>query len=229
MAVVVAPPPALVGDRLTAEGTIGFTVRVELTVLPPKEAEIVTGVAAPTADVVMENGAEVVDPAATRTLAGTPAAAGFELDNATAAPPLPAGPLRVTVFAAVELPPPALLGDSVMADTAVGLTVSVADWVTPLKVAEIVTGVAVDTGVVVMVKADETVAPWATVTDAGTEAIAGLELERETAAPPASAGALSVAVLAVVETPPAMLCGESVRPDTVMGLTERVAVALPPL
>lgn len=49
----------------------------------------------------------LADPAGTVTLAGTVAAAVLPLDRETAAPPLGAGPLRVTV--AVEEDPPLTL------------------------------------------------------------------------------------------------------------------------
>ena len=95
-----------------------------------------------------------------------------------------------------------------------------------------VTLVATVTAVVVMVKAGDTVAPAATVTDPGTVAIALLLLVRVTTAPPAGAGLFSVTVFCVAGFPPVTEAGDSVTSDTVGappgGFTARIAVAVVP-
>ena len=65
-------------------------------VTPAYDAEMVTGVDAVTALVLTVNVA-LLAPAVTVTLAGTVAAVVLSLDRETAAPPLGAGPLRLTV------------------------------------------------------------------------------------------------------------------------------------
>jgi hypothetical protein len=67
-------------------------------------AEIVTGVLAVTAVVVMVNEGETLAPAGTVTEAGT-ATAALLLDKLTTAPPEGAGPLKRTVFPVVDAPP----------------------------------------------------------------------------------------------------------------------------
>jgi hypothetical protein len=59
-----------------------------------------------------------------------------------------------------------------------GVTVSVADLVTPKSFADMVTAVDEVTAVVVMVKVCDTVAPAGTLTVAGTAATGGLELDK---------------------------------------------------
>jgi hypothetical protein len=75
----------------------------------------VTGVDAVSALVLTVNVA-LVAPAATVTLAGTVAAAVLPLERETVAPPLGAGPLRVTV-PVVGDPPFTLLGLSAIAES----------------------------------------------------------------------------------------------------------------
>jgi hypothetical protein len=91
-----------------------------------------------------------------------------------------------------------------------------------------VTTPAVVTADVVMVNVGETVAPAATVTEAGTPTPGSL-LVRVTTAPPAGAGLLSVTLLAVVETPPTTEGGDRVTESTVTGLTVRFAPFCTPL
>jgi len=79
-----------------------------------------------------------------------------------------------------------------------------------------------------MVKAGETDAPAATVTVAGT-VTDGLLLLSVTTAPPAGAAPFSVTVLAVVDTAPATVAGDSVTADTPGGTTFNVAVTVVPL
>jgi hypothetical protein len=83
-------------------------------------------------------------------------------------------------------------------------------------VAVIVTGVFVATAVVVMVNDGDTVAPAATVTEAGTVALGSL-LESVTTAPPVGAAALRVTVLAVADVPPITEVGDNVTADTLTG------------
>ncbi len=94
-------------------------------------AERVTEVEVATALVVTVKVA-LVAPAATVTLAGTVATAVLLLERLTAAPPLGAAPLSVTV-PCEELPPVTLVGFKVTDDnaTAGGVTVSVAVCVEP--------------------------------------------------------------------------------------------------
>ena len=96
---------------------------------------MVTAVAAGTALVVTVNVA-LFAPAATVTLAGTRATVVLLLESTTCAPPVGAGPLRVTV-PVEEFPPTKLAGFSVRdvgvgAGGGTGFTVSVADLLTPL-------------------------------------------------------------------------------------------------
>jgi hypothetical protein len=79
----------------SALSTTGLTVRLALTVAPPPDAVIVTGVMDVTVPAVAVNVAEV-DPCTTVTEAGTVAAA-FELDSVTVIPPVGAGAAMVTV------------------------------------------------------------------------------------------------------------------------------------
>jgi hypothetical protein len=130
------------------------------------------------------------------------------LESVTTRPPGPAGLLTVAVPAEV-LPPVTPAGTSeIELSTGTGFTVSVAVFVTPLYTAEIVTDVDVVTTVVVTVNVAE-VAPWATVTLAGTEAAVVFELDSVTVMPPAGAAWLSVTVPV-----------EALPPITVLGLTE---------
>jgi hypothetical protein len=99
-------------------GPLSVTVPVDglppLTVLPAEEAVIATLVVVVTALVLTVKEA-VVDPALTVTLEGTVATPGLSLVSETTAPPLGAGPLRVTV--PVDVPPPTtVVGLSVSAD-----------------------------------------------------------------------------------------------------------------
>jgi len=105
------------------------TVKTAVFVVVPNVAEMVTDVVAVTKLVVMGKVA-VVPPAATVTPAGTDTF-GSELAIATAIPPGGAGPLRVITFEVVLLPPVTDAGESEIADTAVGVTVSTAVLFTP--------------------------------------------------------------------------------------------------
>jgi hypothetical protein len=81
----------------------------------------------------------------------------------------------------------------------------------------------------VMVKAGETDAPAATVTEAGTTAAALLLASVTNAPPPGGAGPFSVTVLALVEAPPPIDDGESVTAATPGTITVKVAVTVLPL
>jgi hypothetical protein len=165
----------------------------------------------------------VVVPAATVTDAGTWAAAVLLEVNVTTAPPAGAGPSRVIV--PVEgAPPTTEIGSRPTEVRAGAVTVKVAVRVTLLKTAVIVTSVSALTPAVAAVKV-AVVAPAATVTDAGTWAMAVLLELRLTTKPPVGAEPLSVTV--PVEAPPPST-EDGTRPKEVRagGVTVRVAVWL---
>jgi hypothetical protein len=179
---------------------------------------MLTVVDASTALVLTVNVA-LVAPAATVTLDGTLAAAVLLLDSATTAPPDGAAPLSVTVPVEDCTPPTTLVGfteseESVGAGGGVGVTVSDADLVTLLKVAEMVTAVDAATALVLTVNV-ALVAPAATVTLDGTLAAAVLLLESATTAPPDGAAPLSVTVPVEDCTPPTTLVGFTVNEESV--------------
>jgi hypothetical protein len=80
----------------------------------------------------MVNDGDTVAPLGILTEAGTLATAVLLLASVTMAPVPGAGPLIVTVFKVVELPPTIALGDKVTAETPGGISVRVALAVTPL-------------------------------------------------------------------------------------------------
>ena len=125
----------------------------------------------------------LVIPAATVTLVGMVATPASLLESVTIAPPGGAGVLKLTV--PVDTAPPRTLGGARLNAESVG-------------------GVTVMTALVV---------PPATVTLAGTMAMAGLLLERATAAPPAGAAELSVTV-PVERVPPVTLAGLTLIDDS---------------
>ena len=102
------------------------------------------------------------------------------------APPVGAGPLRLTVFPVAAVPPAIAVAVILTADSTGGLMVSSACLLAPLYDAVMVTDVGVATGVVVMANVAD-VAPAAMVTEAGTAAISGLLLFSATLTPPAGA------------------------------------------
>lgn len=104
-------PKSNAGDSLTAEGPGGRTVRVAAVVVPLYAADILTGVLAATAVVVMENVGDTDVPAAIVTEAGTVALV-LLLDSVTTAPPAGAAPLSDTVFKVADVPPTTAAGDS---------------------------------------------------------------------------------------------------------------------
>src|SRR6266550_3537671 len=120
---------------------------------------------------------------------------------------------------ATVTPPGTRVGFSVSDERvgrACGSTVSEAVLVTPAYDAEMVTGVDAVTALVLTVNV-ALLAPAAIVTLAGTVAVDVLLLERETAAPPVSAGPLSVTVPVEDCTPPVTLVGFSVSEERVGG------------
>ena len=112
----------------------GFTVSVADFVATPNVPLIVTDADAATAVVVTVKMA-LVAPAATVTLAGTPATVVLPLDSVTTAPPDGAALVRVTVPCDVA-PPVTLVGLNVkalrLAGEGAGVTVSVAVRLVPL-------------------------------------------------------------------------------------------------
>jgi hypothetical protein len=92
-----------------------------------------------------------------------------------------------------------------------------------------VTGVFAFTAVVVILKPADVVAPAANLTDAGSDATAGLLLVSVTVAPAEGAGASSVTVfVAPAGAPPTTDNGERFSVATPSGVTVRVAVARTP-
>ena len=173
----------------------------------------------------------LVAPAATVTLEATVATEVLPLLRVTTAPPLGAGPLRVTV--PVELFPPLTdVGLSVRDESvtaAAGVTVRLAFLVVPLYVPEIVTDWLEVTLTVVTVKL-ALVEPAETVTLDGAVATAVLPLLSETTAPPPGAAPVSVTVPCEV-FPPTTLVGFSVKADSVTaaaGVTVNVAFLVVP-
>jgi hypothetical protein len=145
----------------------------------------------------------VVAPVGTVTFAGTVAAA-LSLVSPTTAPPVGAGPVKVTVPVDVNVPPTTLGGFKDRETSDGGFTVRVAVCVTS-AVAEITTGVEEPTPWVVTVKV-AVVEPEAMVTLGGTVAAAALPLDNVTATPSTDAGLSSVTV-PVEGAPPGTLVG----------------------
>ena len=125
----------------------------------------------------------------------------------------------------VTTPPVKAVGDNVRADTATGVRVSVAAFVTPPYEAAMVTLIGAGTLVVVMLNLAD-VAPAATVMVAGTVTDAS-ELLSVTAAPVDGAGPVRYTVLEVDATPPTKAAG-GVRANNVTGFTAKVAALLTP-
>jgi hypothetical protein len=86
-----------------------------------------------------------------------------------------------------------------------------------------VTVIGAATNDVVAVKYGETVAPAATVTEAGTLTPGSL-LDRVTTTPPAGAGPFRLILFNVVEVPPATVVGDSVKESRATGFTVRFAL-----
>jgi hypothetical protein len=149
------------------------------------------------------------------TLGGTDATAGFELERLTTSPPVGAALVSVAV-PDEEAPPVTLAGErpiaARLAGGGTGVTVSVAVRVAPPPVPVIVTDVDADTAVVEIANV-AVVAPAATVTLAGRDATAPLEVERLTTRPllPAAPERVTVPVALV---PPTTLVGLSAIDDS---------------
>ena len=126
--VVETPPTTDAGESVTESGARGLIVRVAVLVMLPYMAEIVTGVATPTGEVFMVNNGETICPAATVTEPGT-VAAGSLLERLTVVSE-GAGPLSVTLFAVVEIPPTTDVGERVGVGIN-GLTVRIAVFLAP--------------------------------------------------------------------------------------------------
>jgi hypothetical protein len=157
---------------------------------------VIVTVLSPASRSVCTVNVRLVAPAGTVTLDGTVARDVLLLDKFTTAPPVGAGPVRVTV--PVESSPastvPGLsVSDDRLAAGGGGVTVKFAVRVTALYTAEIVTIFVALTETVVTVKF-AVVAPAATVTLAGTVATPVLALESETTAPPLGAALVNVTV-----------------------------------
>ena len=202
----------------------GVTVRVALAVVP-LVAEIVTLLEKSRTVRVVTVKVAVVFPAATVTLAGTVATVVELLERLTTAPPVGAGPLRVTV-PVDGFPPFTLVGFSVNELTVGVVTVSVAVVVAVPYLEVIVTEVLDARAEVVIVKLAE-VAPAATVTLAGVCAADVLLLDRVTIAPPVGAAPVRVTV-PVDEVFPTTEVGFKVSVDRVAAVTVRVAVLATP-
>src|SRR5216684_8357688 len=185
----------------------GITVTVSCCVRPPKDPDTRTLCVAVTAKVVMANVA-AVSPFRTVTCAGTLTTEALSLTRGTSAPPLGAGPVRVTVPVAPD-PPATFTGVMVSERSARfggGCTVSGMVWLTPLNDAVMPTTVCVRIVVVSMVKV-AVVAPCGTRTLSGTEAIDRSSLVTMTRAPPVPAGLVNVTV-ALTGRPPTTDAGE---------------------
>jgi hypothetical protein len=165
---------------------------------------MVTGVEVPTGVVLMLNAADDC-PAATNTLAGTVALVEFD-PRVTVSPPVGAFPFRVTV-PVDELLPITVAGETETLESATGLIVRPPVIVMLSPVAEIVATVRVVTLAVVTVNVAE-VEPAATVTVAGTIALALLD-DSDITAPPDGAGPLTV-IVAVDDAPPTTVEGVNV-------------------
>lgn len=175
------PPTTLVGVTESADKDAGGggadTVNTALRVEPPDAPLMVTDVDAPTAAVVTVKDT-LVAPAGTVMLPGVVAADVLLLASVTMAPPLGAAPDSVAV--PWTLPPPTtLVGLSAIEESVGvdGVTVNVADCVTPPPDTEIVTTVCTVTAEVKTLKPPLSV-PAGIWTLVGTEATAGLLLVR---------------------------------------------------
>lgn len=132
-------PPCTGEVAVTELKTAGLTVKFTRRVTPAKVAEMPAVADALTARVVTVKFAERAPPG-TVTEAGTVAAAVFELASVTTVPAAGAAALKVT-FPVALTPPFTGFGvrERAVSDTVAAVTVSVADLVTPAKLADTVT------------------------------------------------------------------------------------------
>jgi hypothetical protein len=124
------PPATVVGERVTDWRTAGVTVTLAGCEPAPYTPVMVAVVEEVSARVVTAYVA-VVAPAATVTLAGAVATAVLLLERVTAAPPVGAGPFKVTVPVAA-VPPTTLAGAMEFDCKATGTTVRVVVTEIPL-------------------------------------------------------------------------------------------------
>ena len=173
----------------------------------------------------MVNGGDFKPPAATTTFAGTVAAAGLLQANVIEAPPAGAGAFKETKFCdlAGGTPPTTSTGAKLTAATPTGLIVTVVVAVAVPYIAVITTCVGMLTKPAVMVNEAEVVAYAASVTEAGTEAAAGLELERAAIAPTGGAWPFNTTAFASVDNPLTMLAADKRIDVGDAGLTVSVA------
>jgi hypothetical protein len=155
-------------------------------------------------------------------LEGTEATVGSELERATTAPPAGAGWLSVAVPFTVAVAT-AVVGFTEREDSAggAGVTVSVVVFVVPLRTAVIVTFVEEATLKVVIANVAED-EDERTVTEPGTDATLGFELESATFAPAAGAEPLRETV-PVEGVPLATRPGDTLTDVSTAGVTVSVA------
>lgn len=177
----------------------GCTVRTADFVTPAPETEIVTSVGAVTAVRVKMRKLAATAPDGTVTLAFVLATVGLLLASVSVTSPDAGDASRTTPdepFGGVVV-----VVSSVMdAGGCPGVSVSVACWVTPFRVAPSVTAVFAVTAPVGMLNENEA-SPGATVTVAGRLARAGLLLVRATERPPAGACPFSITIPEVTAPP----------------------------
>jgi hypothetical protein len=177
--------------------------------------------------VVIVNVGEVVALAGTVTLGGVCAAPGSELTRVTVSPPAGAGEFSVTLPLADE-PPAILAGFTVIEATPMASTVRMPVRVTPAYVAEMVTGVVLATGLVVIVNAGDCALPALIVTLAGVCAAAALELLSATTTPPGGAGPSRPTLFDAVLPPPPIVVGFNRTELTAVGVTVTTALRVTP-
>ena len=185
-----APPVTALGLTETelsvcpgfSPGGGGLTFSVAKRSIPPADAPTEANRPCVGSDVVAAVKVTLVAPAGTVTVAGTRTHRVSLLESVTTVPPAGAGPPSVTV--PVEPPDPtAVVGLNARPESPPAGSTSRIFVCIELRVAMIVTGVFDATPVVVIVNV-ALLAPCGMVTDAGTEATAGLVLPRCTIAPP---------------------------------------------
>ena len=222
-----APPVTMLGENVSAVGTLGVTVKVPVLVLPLAVAEICTEVADGTEEVLTTNDEDEV-PASTVTEAGIDATAEFPETtfNGTNVS-LATTRLKVT-FPVLFAPPMAVAGENETEVGVFGLTVKVADFETPFAVADSCTGVATATSAEVN-ENDVLVEPGARV----------IELGMEAKAPPPLTTVIDTAIglpevvlkvtFPVPLAPATTVAGVSVKLVGTLGVTVKVPVLVLPL